>query len=180
MTKPMRSLDLGKLSDQCPNMTASAIQGCAEAAAVCLTEVPHLSGVVMRVTGKHSESYSMSWPAVTAQMSRTHADPDEATELGACGVAFHLIRDLESRQVIERSRKGTGFDYWLGEDGDDPFQNKARLEISGIRRAGSRSAVAQRVKQKRLQTMRSDAMSIPAYIIVVEFSGPLAHIEERR
>jgi len=122
----------------------------------------------------------MSWPAVTAQMSRTHNDPDEATELGACGVAFHLIRDLESMHVIERSRKGTGFDYWLGKDGEDPFQNKARLEISGIRRAGSPSVVAERVKQKRLQTMRSDGMKIPAYVIVVEFSGPRAHIEDRR
>jgi len=40
--------------------------------------------------------------------------------------------------VIERSRKGTGFDYWLGsadEVGELPFQNKVRLEVSGIGKA---------------------------------------------
>jgi hypothetical protein len=46
-----------------------------------------------------------------------------------------LIRQLTQFTVIERSRKGTGFDYWLGsedEAGELPFQNKVRLEVSGI------------------------------------------------
>src|ERR1035438_522994 len=34
--------------------------------------------------------------------------------------------------VVLRSRKGTGFDYWLGKGGDAAFAAKARLEVSGI------------------------------------------------
>ncbi|MFN6464941.1 MAG: hypothetical protein RMZ41_024410 [Nostoc sp. DedVER02] len=49
-----------------------------------------------------------------------------------------LIRQLTEFTVIERSRKGTGFDYWLGseeETGELPFQNKVRLQVPGIRKA---------------------------------------------
>ncbi|MEG3845987.1 hypothetical protein QT971_01810 [Microcoleus sp. herbarium19] len=76
--------------------------------------------------------------------------------------------------VIERSRKGTGFDYWLGIQDSTatlPFQRMARLEVSGIRQ-GNRSQINARVKQKIEQTRASDAQGLPAYIIVVEFARP--------
>ncbi len=91
-----------------------------------------------------------------------------------------LIDKLTPYTVIERSRKGTGFDYWLStKDETDalPFQNKVRLEVSGIRR-GNDSRVRARVKQKIEQTNPSDGV-LPAYIIVIEFSRPLSFITEK-
>ena len=66
------------------------------------------------------------------------------------------------------------------EDGADEgqlFQNKVRLEVSGIRK-GDSSRIKARLKQKKEQTKVSDGQ-FPAYIIVVEFSTPLSYVEKR-
>ena len=77
---------------------------------------------------------------------------------------------------MERSRKGTGFDYWLGKKELDNtlLQDKARLEVSGIRK-GNESLIDSRIKLKMKQTERSDN-GLRAVIIVVEFSNPLAKV----
>ena len=70
----------------------------------------------------------------------------EATEWGACGVAILVVNQVTGKVVIERSKKGTGFDYWLGDndDGDSlPFANSARLEVSGIL-TGTKAQIASR------------------------------------
>ena len=67
-------------------------------------------------------------------MRRTHNDLQDATEAGACGLAILLVQLFVGYTVVERSVKGTGFDYWLGSENDALFQNKARLEASGILR----------------------------------------------
>ncbi|MEB3337992.1 MAG: hypothetical protein VKJ46_11045, partial [Leptolyngbyaceae bacterium] len=88
---------------------------------------------------------------------------------------------LTNLTVIERSRKGTGFDYWLGiQDSASilPFQRMARLEVSGIRK-GHQGQINARVKQKTEQTRPSDAQGLPAYIIVVEFSRPISIISAK-
>ena len=86
----------------------------ASAAAVCLEERKHKHGVMLAVSG-HVEVYlAMGWPKTTAQMRREWADPQEATENGACGVAILLVDVLTEYHIVRRSFKGTGFDYWLG------------------------------------------------------------------
>jgi hypothetical protein len=97
--------------------------------------------------------------------------------MGAVGIAVLLAKKEIGYAVIERSRKGTGFDYWMGDDSEIPFQNKARLEISGIRN-GNDNEIKARVKQKLKQTDRSDGY-LPAYVIVVEFSCPLAEVRRK-
>ena len=57
------------------------------------------------------------------------------------------------------------------------FQNRARLEVSGIRN-DTNSRVAQRVREKIKQTKRSDG-HLPALIVVVEFSEPQSRIAKR-
>jgi hypothetical protein len=59
-----------------------------------------------------------------------------------------------------------------------PFQYKARLEVSGIR-FGDDAAVKSRIGQKLRQTRRSDFLRLPAYVVVVLFSRPLAQVVER-
>ena len=81
--------------------------------------------------------------------------------------------------VIERSRKGTRFDYLLGtKDSPGPYlQKKACLEVSGIRQ-GTDANIDSRVKEKLNQIRRSDIM-LPGYVVVVEFGAPKAKVIEK-
>jgi hypothetical protein len=126
----------------------------------------------MTVRGTLEAKAEISWQSPDDQARRCWADPEVATEHGAYGVATLLVPEISDLTVVERSKKGAGFDYWLGEknDGGPLFQGKARLEVSGIR-TGSESAVESRVKQKLRQTQPSDG-TLPAIIIVVEFGSP--------
>ena len=87
-------------------------------------------------------------------------------EFGAVAVAILLVKREVGYSVIERSRKGTGFDYWIGEESELPFARKARLEVSGIRKGTTREVNA-RVNEKLKQIERSGD-SPPGYVIVVE------------
>ncbi len=82
------------------------------------------------------------------------------------------------RKLVERSAKGTGFDYWIGENESLPFRLRTRLEVSGILR-GTMAEVEQRVEQKCRQTERSDSTRLDALVFVVEFSRPLAKVVKR-
>lgn len=171
-------LDLNELAKGLPAITPSFGTHLAEAGAVCFESQEHINGVILQVRGEYSAKYSVLWPTVTDQMLRCLNDPEVATELGAVGVAILLIQRLKGYTVVERSRKGTGFDYWLGND-DNLFQNKARLEISGIR-CGDQSQVTTRVKAKVNQVSPSNNQGLPAYVVVVEFGIPLAEVREVR
>lgn len=83
-------------------------------------------------------------------------------------------------EVVQRSRKGTGFDYWLGARNEEPnlFQGLTRLEVSGIR-AGDEAKITKRTQIKIDQTKKSDGLALPAVVAIIEFSNPLARILER-
>ncbi len=174
-------LSLQSLSQGLPAITPAFGAAIAEAGAICLTDEAHKPGVALKVEGEFSTTFKLNWQPVTEQTRRCWNDEEYTTEQAAYGVAFLLILQLTTLTVIERSRKGTGFDYWLGiQDSTTtlPFQRMARLEVSGIRR-GNRSQINARVKQKTEQTSASDAQGLPAYIIVVEFSRPLSIISAK-
>jgi hypothetical protein len=120
--------------------------------------------------------YEVSRLEITLQMQSSWADIQEATEYGAAGLAILLVCPLVGLTVVQRSAKGTGVDYWLGEQEDDyPFTNKARLEVSGIL-SGTASDRARRMREKQLQTASSHHSQVPAYIVIVEFSEPIVEI----
>jgi hypothetical protein len=168
------------VSSEIPGITFHAAGCMMEAARICLEEQGHRTGVRFLVNGDFNTAFSLIWDATTDQMRRCWADPEEATEQGACGLAVLLIEQLTGWTVLERSRRGTGFDYWLGRRGsEDPlFQNKVRLEISGIRQ-GSTAAVNRRVREKIEQTRRSDSTGLSAYVVVVEFGLPCSFMMKR-
>jgi hypothetical protein len=169
-------LSLEQLSASCPRLTAAVGKFMAAAASVCLAEQEHELEVSLRVTGEYRTSYLLHRGDVTARMRATY-DPDEATEFGACGVVLLVMHDLTGL-TAQRAFKGGGFDYWLGPINDqEPFQNLARLEVSGIRR-GDKRQVAARMKAKLAQVRRSDS-DLPAYVAVVEFSAPEARVVKR-
>jgi hypothetical protein len=177
----IQTLKLQSLNQGLPAITPAFGAAIAEAGAICLTDEAHKPGVALKVEGEFSTQFKLEWQPVTEQTRRCWNDEEYATEQAAYGIAFLLILQLTKFTVIERSRKGTGFDYWLGiQDSVDtlPFQQVARLEVSGIRK-GNRSQINARVKQKTEQTRASDAQGLPAYIIVVEFSQPISIISTK-
>jgi hypothetical protein len=177
-----RKIDLSDLMEGIRNLTSARGSGFAEAGAVCLDEQGHKSGVLLHVKGISSERVEIEYPGVTEKMRKSWRDLAEAAEHGASGIAILLMRDLTNLTVVERSVKGTGFDYWLGpeETADDEliFQNMTRLEISGIR-SGGNSDIARRVQDKLSQTDRTDDLGLPAYVVVVEFSKPCSQVVKK-
>ena len=171
----VRELTLVQLENGLPGITHSFGGFMAQAGAICFDCQGHRNGVELRVDGTFRARYKVYWQEVTDQVRRSWRDLQEATEYAAYGVSILLILDLTQYTVIERSYKGTGFDYWLGEKGDMLFQAAARLEATGILR-GSDSIVHGRLKAKRKQVKQSDALLLPVFIVVVEFSTPLSHM----
>ena len=148
-------------------------------AAVCLENGKHQSGVSMGIEGDGVAVFRLTWEVLTEKHRRTCADLQEATEYGAYGVAILVVRALTGKTVLERSAKGPGFDFWVGdeEDRDLPFQGLTRLEVSGIL-SGDAKAVKQRASVKRNQVKPSDDQG-PALIAIVEFGRPLTRLESK-
>jgi len=177
VSAPKKAINLAALAENTmPGVTRACGMLLAEAAAVCLEERQHRSGATFHLTGVKAEQFLMEWPPVDDQARRSHNDLQEATERGAYGIAILIVCDLTGMVVVERSKKGPGFDYWLGDEDDDLlFKGKARLEVSGIL-SGSRSQVQARVRQKKEQVRPSDHLA-PGYVAVIEFGTPIARVE---
>ena len=160
-----------------PGLTSRVGASLAEAASVCLDDCGHGTPVRLTIDGSESRVYDLEWSPVDDQVRRTWADHEVATEHGACGIAILVVREVRGHAVLERSRKGTGFDYWMGEPNVMPFTAKTRLEVSGIRR-GDSAIIATRVNQKKRQ-MSGSAARLPGIVVVVEFSTPLARMQDQ-
>lgn len=150
----------------------------AEASFYCLTAQNQVSGVEMEVQGTFTETFCIVWDyTMTEQIERTWRERNEATDEGACGIAFLLITNLTEYNDIGRAYHLSGFDYYLGFKGaQEPFDKAAKLEVSGIRAAKKNSEITQRVKEKLDQTNVSDGDGLPTYVIVVEFSAPISQV----
>ncbi len=154
----------------------SAVYGSflAEAASHCLGWNNHENPVPLDITGDVFTPASLKWNDVNEQKG-TWTDLQEATEYGAYGIAIIVALLLTTTPRVERSAKGTGVDYWIG-DGNDQrgiFQRTARLEVSGILK-GDQPKIAARMKEKMTQTKRSDKAGLAAYVVIVEFGSPEA------
>lgn len=176
----VRSLILAELEKGLPGLTPRWGQFLAEATVVCLACHKHPKGIQMTVKVQTAEAFTTAFDIyweedVTQQMLDAWHDNQDFTEFGACGVAILLMLELTPFTVIRKGKRGAGVDYWLGhKDAALPFQDAARLEVSGILE-GDDSLVNTRVKQKHAQTKRS-AGRLPAYVIVVEFRRPLSQV----
>src|SRR5580700_8569933 len=156
-------------------LTATGGKYFAEAASYCLHVHSHPNPVRLSLSGDLSGSGNLEWGRISEAHPRTHADLQEAVELGACAIGIVVAVQLTGLSGVERSVKGTGIDFWLVKDSNDRgvFQRSARLEASGILR-GSETAIRARVKQKLAQTNPTDKTGLPAYVAVVEFGSPQA------
>ena len=161
-----------------PALTPARGAMMAECASVCFEDRAHAVGVSLRVVGIANSAFSVLWDRITDVQRRTYNDLQEATEHGAYGVAIVLLREITGKKAIDRSKKGSGFDYWIGDTDDDEliFSRMARLEVSGIL-SGTDSTIAARLRIKLDQVKPSDVSGFPAYIAIIEFGQPKARVE---
>jgi hypothetical protein len=148
----------------------------ANAAAVCMNVNGHVSGVKLSLSGDYREQLQLYWNGPTERIRRSYADLQEATEFGAAGVAIATLNQIEGFVVMQRSRKGTGFDYWIARKGEPSgplFQGCTPLEVSGILN-GDDAELQRRVRIKKQQI--TGAYSARAKVAVVEFGTPRTRI----
>lgn len=146
------------------------LEGCV----ITLHRQNHNSGVILKIFTDTTTTYKLNWPDIYSdQLDRTWKDQIYATEHAAVCLAILLALKLTGYEVIERSVRKTGCDYWIGNSDGILFQKKARLESSGIFKE-DQDGVTKRFKAKCEQTNQSDSSGIPAYISVTEFSNPIS------
>jgi len=171
----MNRLHFNHLAEKFPHIPPECGSALEQAIAVCLESQGHRSGCLMTVEGEFQGNCQLIWNlSLSEAMRRFWSDLVEATEQGAYGLAILLLRANTSMTIIERSRRGTGFDWWLGTE-DDLFQKKARLEISGIL-TGSPRRINSRYKAKSVQAERSASTGLPDFVVIIEFSSPHAKV----
>lgn len=158
-------------------LTTALAQALVEAASVCLAAARHpetFSLLLVREGGSQT-TLPCQRLAVTEQMQAAHDDLHEATERGASALAILLAHRELGYEVVRRSRKTSGFDYWLQKEAPASQPFEARLEVSGV--LENPAAVRARAAQKRDQTRASDRPGFPVVIAVVEFGTPVALLE---
>ncbi len=161
-----------------PGITEAKAQYLSECAVSCLERQGHSSGIHMTCGGLVNTSEVIEWSIpFNDQLRRSTDDLQEATEHGAECISVLFVIEHTPYTVVRRSKKKTGFDYWLGKKEDPLFQDAARLEISGI--LDNDKIIESRKKQKIKQTDQSDDTALPAYVSIVEFGTPAIELEKK-
>ncbi|MBR6276858.1 MAG: hypothetical protein IKR31_08030 [Prevotella sp.] len=167
-------MDITDIRKGLPGISSIAAQQLYETFEVCMHVSKHPEDVKLVVEGDVQKVVDIHWQdEYNDQKERTYADMQYTTEHGAICLSVMLTTSFTPYTIIERSRKGTGFDYWLGDKNSILFQKKARLEVSGILN-GDDAVMKSRHASKVMQTDKSDNLHLPAYISVIEFSRPKA------
>ena len=161
-----------------PGITKAKAEYLSECAVSCLERQKHSSGVQMICSGSVATPEIVEWSIpFDAQLQQSTNDVQEATEHGAECISVLFAIEHTPYTIVRRSKKKTGFDYWLGKKNDPLFQDAARLEISGI--LNNYKVIEARKKQKLKQTDQSDDTALPAYVSIVEFGTPAIDFEKK-
>jgi len=174
----MKTLDLQILQQGKNGLTPLNAGFLVEAASICLHHNGHVLSADLTNEGYYNKLYRIHCAEVNSGTINSYKDLQEATEYGACAIALAIML-TEEDWIIQRAVKGDGFDYWLGQTEETlPFQNKARLEVSGIL-TGTDTQMNSRLEMKLAQTKVSDRLGIPAFAVIVEFGSPKTLIGRR-
>lgn len=152
-------------------LTIPAALNMGHAASVCLESQGHSIQASMDGYGQFVKQYLITRFDVTDEMKRTWNDEEFTTEQGAYGIAFLVASREMNVKAIQKSRKKTGIDYWLGDKDNFLFQEKVRLEVSGIRN-GNDQKVDARFNIKMRQSEKSDVTMLPALVVIIDFNKP--------
>lgn len=126
----MDIIRLSDISQGTPGITPVEGANLYENCVVALHNSSHPAPVILHVSGLNTLDYSLHWEdTCNEQMRRTYNDEQSVTERAAVAVSVMLALRQTDYTVIERSRKGTGFDYMLGERQNPLFTPKAIFDI---------------------------------------------------
>ncbi len=174
------SIDLNDISNGFAGLTPTSGNHLLEGCVITLHRQSHGKGVILKIFGDTDKEYDLHWPDIVSdQLDRTWKDQIYATEQAAVCLGILIALKLTGFEVIERSVRKTGCDYWIGNNDGSLFQKKARLEVSGIF-TGDKDGVVMRYKAKCKQTSQSDSSWLPAYVSVSEFSKPISKFGEKK
>lgn len=173
-------LDLVSIKNGLPGMHKDS---CTHYYSACMTTLHrsgHQDGVSLQLDGDRKENLSLHWEDYYDEsIDRTWKEINYCTDHAAVCVSCMLAINETDYTIIERSCKGDGFDYWLGNKDDILLSRVARLEISGILKENTTNTVEKRLKIKIKQTEQSDDSCLPAYISIVEFGEPKAIFKKK-
>jgi hypothetical protein len=170
--RPAAPIHLGALARGTAPLTPARCANLVEAAVVCWVSKGHASGAALLVDGA---PVGLTWDPPDPRAFASRADSQEATEHGATAAAIVPVRAGADLDVVERSWKGTGFDYFLARSADGPpFARAASLEVSGILDEDE-PTVQRRLREKVAQVARGGA-GLPGYAVVVGFRAPRAAV----
>jgi hypothetical protein len=177
--KIVNLLDLSDNNDRWP-ISPKFNAFAAQAASVCLEKQGHDFAMEMEIEGDCQDTVLLVRERLDQMALNLHADMQRSTEFGAYAIAALILPLLTQYIIVESASKGGGFDFWLGlkNDNGPPFQNKARLEVSGIL-SGNSSKINNRIKVKLNQISVTDNSSLPGYISITEFSSPRSTLVEK-
>jgi len=171
----MDTLRLSDIKQGLPGISRIEGANLYENCIVALHNCGHSSPVTLHVEGLNKTEYSILWEeSFNETLERTYKDEQSLIERAAVCLGVSIALKQTPFTVIERSRKGTGFDYMLGDKDDIFFMPKARLEISGINKESTKNRLSTRYRAKAKQTQKSRQTMLPAYVSVIEFATPKA------
>ncbi len=192
--QPLKLEDLSSENAKRPSWNKVFGDLCAQAASMCIEDRGHSLCVEIEVDGDYNEKFELHSFRLTETDKAYHNDMERSAEFGAYGLSALIIPEITDYTIIEVAKKGTGFDFWLGPINSDEnilFQNKARLEVSGIL-SGDKADIQRRVsiKLKQIsrsrvsiklkQISRSDDQGLPGYVSVVEFGSLLVRVVRKK
>src|SRR5436309_711309 len=96
------TLHLQQLCEGIPALTAALGQAHAESAAVCLENQGHSAKVKLFFRDSQKRAFDLMMSPVTEKMRRAYFDLQRATELGACGIAILLAREVTGLTAIQQ------------------------------------------------------------------------------
>lgn len=164
-----KTSDLNHLHELC-KLTPVRCAYFGEAACVCLERKGHASGVRLKMIGDFEGEIILKWNKLDPTVFESWINLEETVEDAAYGLAITMVSMNTPYEIIKQSAKGSNVDFWCAEkNGDYPFQNAVRLEVSGILH-GSMGQINFRLKEKKIQAENGE---VPYLVLVAEFSRPL-------
>ena len=127
------ALPIHDMASRHPGLTTGIASSLNEAARVCLSRHHDSPTGVDIHHGGDESTVSVDWQPPTTGEQRAFADSTRTTELGAEACALAAVELTTGLIAVERSRRGTGADYLVGdsEPDTDDAENLTRLEIAG-------------------------------------------------
>jgi hypothetical protein len=167
------SMNLEQLRENLDYLVASMSAYMCDCLVVCLSEENHKAGLILKVETEDKEyHFRLEWTTkMIPHLIGATRDEERTTEWAAMGIAVLLARELTEYPYVFTSRKGLGVDFALSKN-SNKLTEDAHLEISGIRKESPTNTIKRRLVIKKTQTNPSDALNLPIFISITEFSTP--------